>query len=266
MDRNRIWIIASVVAMVAVVVLGGLFGVQPQLAAAASANQQKQSIAAQNVQRVAALDKLKHDFDNLPALQKSLKELQKSVPPEPSLPAFISDLNALAGSTQTTVTALAFSDAQQYVPPVTAPAASGASSGASSDSSTSTPSPSASASGDSASSTPTPAPTPTAPQAPAPVTNSKITGQNFAAIPVKVTVSGSYDQALSFVEGLRTGTRLVLVTGFASNGTAAATSDASGSGASGSDATASDSADAASAAPTSWVVSGYVYVLQDPTK
>jgi Tfp pilus assembly protein PilO len=271
MDRSRIWIIASIVAMVAVVIFGGLLGVQPQLTAASTANQERHAIAEQNVAKQAALQKLKTDFEKLPELKQTLEQLQQSVPPHADLPAFIDDLNALAAATATTVSGVTVSDAEPYLPPVPAPAATPAPGNSTS---TPTPAPTASA-------TATPAPKPTTPQAPAPVTNAKITGGNFVAIPIKVTVSGDYSQALAFVDGLQHGKRLFLVTAFASNGAAAAAA-ASTAGSSGaastptssatSTATATDkatttsggaTAEAEPVGPTSWTVSGYAYVLLD---
>ncbi|WP_308467471.1 hypothetical protein [Rathayibacter soli] len=258
MDRSRIWIIGAIVAMIAVVIFGVLLGVQPQLAAASDANQQQQSIAAQNGAKQAALEQLKTDYKNLPALKSTLAELQKSIPPHADLPAFISDLNALAGATSTTVTGVTVSDAQPYVPPVTAAVPAPGAAGA-----TATPSPSASASA------PAAAPKPATPEAPAPVTNAKITGGNFVAVPIKITVSGDYGQALAFMDGLQHGQRLFLVTNFASNGaSAAATAAAATAAADAAKSTskpASGSSDASSPAatpaPSSWTVSGYAYVL-----
>ncbi|MET0955641.1 MAG: hypothetical protein ABWY68_06780, partial [Cryobacterium sp.] len=46
-----------------------------------------------------------------------------------------------------------------------------------------------------------------------PVTNAKITTDNFASLAITVTVKGSYANALQFVNGLQTGGRLFLVSG-----------------------------------------------------
>jgi hypothetical protein len=82
--------------------------------------------------------------------------------------------------------------------------------------------PSAAAAPAASGSTPTPTPTaaPSAAAAPLdpkagvpPVTNSKITAINFASLAVQVTVTGTYENALDFVNGLQTGQRLFLVSG-----------------------------------------------------
>jgi len=55
-----------------------------------------------------------------------------------------------------------------------------------------------------------------------------ITAANFAAIPVQLALTGSYDKVLDFVNGLQNGSRLFLVTALstttadATTGTAAA--------------------------------------------
>jgi hypothetical protein len=245
MDRNRFWMIGAIVAMVAVVALGVLLGVQPQLSAATAADAQRASIVADNATKQAVLAKLKSDFGQLPELQAQLSTLKASVPPKADMSQFISALGALASSTHTTIASITPSDAQPYTPPVVAaaPAASGSGSTGSGGSSTPTPSPSASSS---ATATPAPAPTaPAAPQAPAAVTNPQITPSNFVAIPITIGVNGSYTQALDFVDGLQHGARLFLVTSFSSG---------SGGGAGG-----------ASAAPATWTVGGFAYVLLDST-
>ncbi|RNE59223.1 hypothetical protein EEJ31_10675 [Cryobacterium tepidiphilum] len=77
---------------------------------------------------------------------------------------------------------------------------------------------------------------------------SLVTGDNFVAIPVSVTVHGDYGHVLDFIEGLQTGTRLVLVTGFNTTGEPSAGSR--GGESTGGVVTAS--------------ISAYVYVLLDP--
>lgn len=249
MDRNRLWMIGAVVAMIAVVAGGVLLGVQPQLSAATAADAQRASIVADNASKQAVLEKLKSDYTQLPQLQAQLSDLKASVPSSAQMPEFIDAIGALAVSTHTTISSFTPSDAQPYTPPVTAPVAGAAASGSGSTGSTATPSPSPSSS---ATATPVPAPTaPSAPQAPPIVTNPKITPANFVAIPITIGVKGSYSNALAFVDGLQHGRRLFLVTSFASGGSSGG---AGGAGSSG-----------GSSAPSSWTVGGFAYVLLDPT-
>jgi hypothetical protein len=124
--------------------------------------------------------------------------------------SFVSEINSLAGAHGVTVNTITVADATPYTPPA-APA----------------PTPTASAA-------PTPAPSPTAaapvapttPTAAPQVTNPKITAANFIAIPVTLSISGSYSNVLDFVSGLQSGPRLFLVnalTADTKNGTVDAT-------------------------------------------
>jgi Tfp pilus assembly protein PilO len=240
--------VGAVVAMIAVVAGGVLLGVQPQLSAATAADAQRASIVADNVSKQAVLETLKSDYTQLPQLKAQLRDLERSVPSSAQMPEFIDALGALAASTHTTISSFTPSDAQPYTPPVTAPVAGAAASGTGSTGSTATPSPSPSSS---ATATPVPAPTaPSAPQAPPIVTNSKITPANFVAIPITIGIKGSYAKALDFVDGLQHGSRLFLVTTFASGGSSGGAGGGAGGG---------------SSAPASWTVGGFAYVLLDPT-
>jgi len=257
-DKNRLWIIGSVAAMVVVVALGLLFGIQPQLTAAVTADQQRQTVAADNATKLAQLHKLESDFKQLPVLKESLKQLAESVPSHPDLAAMISNLDALAAGTGTTIESIAVKDAQPYAPPAVTPAPASGTPGSTA-TPTSTPAPT---------STAAPTATPAKPQAPAPVTNSQVTAANFVAIPVTISVNGTYGQALNFVDGLQHGKRLFLVTTFAStkSAEAAAPAPAPTSGSTSGSSSGSSSAPTQAAAAPSWTVGGYVYVVLDSTK
>lgn len=190
MDKNRLWTIGCILVMVAVLVGGIFLGVQPQLAAAAAANQQRESVEASNAGQAAVLEQLKTDFDGIDVLKAELEPLSASVPSGTRMPALVNQIHALAGATQVTLDGLTVSDATPYTP-VEAPAAE-------------------SESEPPAEPTPaTAAPTAGVP----PVTSPLITAANFASLAVTVTVTGSYGNALNFVNGLQTGDRLFLVTG-----------------------------------------------------
>lgn len=196
MDRNRLWVIGSVLVMALILVGGWVVGVQPQLAAIAEADTQKAAVEETNARNLRVLEQLKKDSADLPKLRTKLAALAESVPEGSSIPTFTSQLNALYSSSNVICVDQAFADAVAYKPvsPPAAPAAASASS---------TPTPTATA---------TPAPTPTAPAGVPPVVNTLITSQNFAAQPVTITVRGQYADILNFVNGLQTGPRLFLVT------------------------------------------------------
>ena len=202
MDKNKIWLIGAVLAMVLIVGLGGLLVVQPQLAAAAVADNERAAAEASNAGLSVVLDQLRKDFEGIEGLRSELAPLNESVPSGTEIPAFVNQLDALASASQVTLTGINVADAVPYVsvaaPVVATPAAE---------------------SGSTPSASPTPSVAPSAaPIAPTagvpPVTNPQITAENFASLEVRVTVSGSYGNALNFVSGLQSGRRLFLVTGY----------------------------------------------------
>jgi Tfp pilus assembly protein PilO len=198
-DRNRLWLIGLVAVMVAVVALGWLLGIQPQLAAAAAADQQRATVQTQNATNETVLAKLKKDYSSIDELKQQLVSLRQSVPASAEMSAFVTELDSLSAAHQVTVKTIGVSDAMPYTPPVAPPTAA---------TSTASPSPSPTA---------TPAPVaaaPTAPTAPPAVTNAKITAANFIAIPIQLSLSGTYSSVLDFVNGLQMGPRLFLVTKF----------------------------------------------------
>jgi Tfp pilus assembly protein PilO len=226
-ERNRLKMIAAVLTGVVVLALGFVLGVQPQLTAATTASEQKASVDQQNETLRAGLATLKADNEKLPALQAELADLQTAVPSQATLPAFLSEISQLAAASGTTVMGFTTSDAVAYAPAEPAAAATDASS---SDSTT-----------DGAGSIAAPsAPVATAPEL---VTDPQITAANFSSIPITVTVKGSYEQARDFLGKLQQGSRLFLVTDFASSG--------------------SSEGGSTNAVPDQWTVGGLVYVLQD---
>ncbi|MCI4656464.1 hypothetical protein [Cryobacterium zhongshanensis] len=182
MDKNRIWIIGSVVIMVAVLAMGLLLGIQPQLAAVATADQARVAVEASNAGQAAVLAKLQSDYAGIDALKAELIPLRASVPSGTEMPSFVTQLDALAGSTSVTLTGMTVSDAVPYAAPA-ALAATGTTDAAAT------------------------------PAAVMPLTNAQITATTFASLAVSITVTGSYAHALDFISGLQSGQRLFLVTG-----------------------------------------------------
>jgi hypothetical protein len=200
MDKNRIWVTGSVLVMVAVIALGWPIGIQPQLTARSAAEQQRITTAATNANHIALIAKLKNDFTVIGRLSAKLAQLDDSVPTGTEIPAFVNQLDALATKSTVTLAGFTVADAQPYTPvaaPVDAAAADPAS----------TP-----GTGDEAAAAPA-VPTPTPAAGVPPVTNGLITGDNFAALAVQITIKGTYAAALDYVNGLQTGKRLFLVTG-----------------------------------------------------
>lgn len=240
MDRNRLLMLAAMLAAVIVVAGGFFIGVQPQLASASSAQQSIASVGKQNDELGSSLGELKKLYADLPSLKTELAGRRASVPDDVETGAFITELNTVAKKTGVTVTNIVFQDPAAYVAPVTADATD------SSDSAKSTASPSA-------------APTPAAstPASPVLTTDPLITAANFTDIAVSVGIQGTYAQALAFLQGLREGDRLFLITTLSS---ASAGSEAT---------TDSSSTDSPSTAATTsadainWTFGGLVYALAD---
>jgi Tfp pilus assembly protein PilO len=230
MTRNRLNMLLAVVAMVVVALAGFFLGVQPHLAQAASDRTDQVSVDATNRTTAAELARLKDRAKSLPAMKAELAELTTSVPSSANMSAFYGAVDSVAARAGVKVSAITTSDAVAYTAPVAASTAAGTedSSASATDEATdaATPDPTAASTG----------------AATAPVTDPAISAANFSAIPVSVSVDGSFDQALSFVGGMQDGARLFLVTTVSSS-------------------ISQDSTDPAAAAATTWTFGGYVYVL-----
>ncbi|QYI96430.1 hypothetical protein K0028_12080 [Curtobacterium flaccumfaciens pv. flaccumfaciens] len=230
MTRNRLNMLLAVVAMVVVALAGFFLGVQPHLAQAASDRTDQVSVDATNRTTAAELARLKDRAKSLPAMKAELAELTTSVPSSANMSSFYGAVDGVAARAGVKVSAITTSDALAYTAPVAASTAAGTedSSASATDEATdeATPEPTAASTG----------------AATGPVTDPAISAANFSAIPVSVSVDGSFDQALSFVGGMQDGARLFLVTTVSSS-------------------ISQDSTDPAAAAATTWTFGGYVYVL-----
>ncbi len=199
MDKNRLWTIGSVLLIVAVLGLGFLLGVQPQLSAIATANTERATVDATNAAAEVKLAALKKQFEGIDELKAELAPLVESVPTGANAPELVDQLDALAKGVGVTLTSITVNDAEQYTPvaapaPAPVPEADAASESASADTAAVVPEPAAPAAGS------------------PPVVNSLVTPGNFAVLQVQVVVKGTYAQVLDYVNGLQSGTRLFLVT------------------------------------------------------
>jgi len=191
MNRHKLLTIAIAGGIVIVLALGWAIGVSPVLAQAASADAQRSSIATSNQASQASIVVLKAKFAGIGALSKKLGDLTDSIPTDANIPAFLRELDGLSNSNSVGLSGVVVSDATHYVPPapvVPTPA-----------SSVSTPSPS-----------PTPSPSSTTPATTGPVVPAGATGR-LVLIPVKITVSGTYNDIMAFAGGLQSGPRLYLI-------------------------------------------------------
>jgi Tfp pilus assembly protein PilO len=220
-------LLLALLAMAAVAVGGFFLAVQPQLAQAAAARTQTETVDRSNDTSRVELARLKTQATQLPTMRRELSSLSASVPADADLPAFINELDSVAASAGMQVSSFTSGDATAYAP------AAAVTSGSAAAAATATPS--------AEPSTAATAVAPAVPAAPSVVTNAAITGQNFSLIPVTVAVDGSFDQALSFVKGVQNGPRLFLITTIAS---------------------AEKSGDDGPTMPSStWTFGGFIYVL-----
>ncbi|PZE69712.1 hypothetical protein [Curtobacterium sp. MCBD17_021] len=226
MSRNRLNLVAAIVAMVVVVVGGFFLAVQPQLAQASDAHEQRSTVEANNAVSRTELDRLRAQAEKLPEMEARLKQLRASVPEGSDVAGFIDEIDRVASQAGVVVASYTTSDAVPYAPPAAAEPAPTAA-----DTSTAASTPSATAAA-------------TAPAAPSVTTDPTITSGNFSVVPVTVAVNGTFDEALRFVSGLQSGKRLFLITAVSSTQQ------------SGDDGTASGT--------STWTFGGSVYVL-DPS-
>jgi nucleoid-associated protein YgaU len=225
-DKNRIWVLGSVIVMVAVVALGFLLGIQPHLKTIAAARADSAAVEAVNLTQTATVDALKLDFAGIDEVRAGLEPLNMSVPTGTEIPAFVNQLSDLAARSQVTVSAITVADAVAYAPVVATPAEESAPVAEDAEATEVVPTEVGSV----------------ATAGIPPVVDALITADSFASLNVQLTIQGDYDRVLEFVDGLQTGGRLFLVSGIS-------TSNSTGEGVVGVEAT----------------ISGLVYVLVPPT-
>jgi Tfp pilus assembly protein PilO len=203
MQQHRIISLASILVMLLIPVVGWFLVAQPQLEAAAAADQQRSATEAEIAAHQLVVAQLKIDSKNLPQLNGDLNDLRTSIPADADADGYIDGLAALARVAKVDVVGLTVSEAVAYTPavPPVDPAAQATD---------------AAADGETPEGETPVEPAPVAPVEPVPgiVTNQLITSENFVAIPVTVDVSGNASQILRFVDGLQASPRLFLVTSF----------------------------------------------------
>jgi Tfp pilus assembly protein PilO len=207
-QTHRIVSVLMVALMVAAVAAGWFLVAQPQLAAAAEANSQLDSVHGQITSSQASLRNLREQETKLPELTAQLTGLQQSIPSTLSSSALVAGIDQQASAAGVHIKDISVDDAAAYVPPVAA-------------GTTGTTGATGTTGGGAATPSPTPTPTPTASAsasaAPAgkaqftPTGSPLITATNFITVPVSITVEGPWDQTLGFVKNLQTGTRLYAV-------------------------------------------------------
>lgn len=231
MNTTRIWVVATVVLSIGLLLGGWFLGVQPKLVEAGTAELQRVDAVALNVVNEQTLAELKEQFESLDIIEAELTEVQKAMPYRLDAPAVLAELYALASTTSVVVSEIKIDEPRAYgtPAPVAAPVAETTAEGESTETTEEVPVEPAAA---------------TTPVAPPSVTDPRITPANFVAVPMSVSVLGTYTTAQSYVRALQSGERLFLVTGLTLNPV--------------------DSAAIGPDALFTGVITGYVYVLLDP--
>jgi Tfp pilus assembly protein PilO len=145
-------------------VVGALVVVQPQLAVAGALDEQRTALEQQSAATRDRIAHLQEQGEDLPALSDELDELRAAIPATLDSSAYIQALGRLADSTGVSITSITVGDGQAYAAP--------------------------------------PAPADGSAAEPGIVTDPRITAENFVVIPVSLSVAGSWDQVLRFLDGL----------------------------------------------------------------
>jgi Tfp pilus assembly protein PilO len=216
------WLVGAMLVIALVVLAGFTLGISPKLEEVGVTRATRTAALAQNEAYELQLAALQREFDGLETVQDELAVLRAAIPEGAALPAFIGQLDAIAGRTSVTVTEFSSADAMPYVPVVPAPDATAPDATAPDTTVPDTTAPDATA--PDATAPDATAPDATVPDTTAPDTDGAgsaapsplVTAENFIAVPVTISVTGSFDAVLDFLEGLQNGQRLMTVTSFSS--------------------------------------------------
>ena len=205
MDKTKIWVLASAIVMIGILAGGWFVGVDPQLKAKASTDEQILSVEAQNSATQLANIKLKKDFETIDELRTELAGLRGSIPSAGNLPDFLTQLDNLAAGSKTKVVALTVAEAIPYSAPATsvAPVEEEPVEGETGEAEASEEAEANAAADPGAAE---------APKVPRTITDPRITPENFVVIPVEVAVEGDQMGARLFLDKLQHGPRLFMAT------------------------------------------------------
>ena len=205
MTTTKWWLVGAMLVIALVVLAGFTLGISPKLEEVSATRATRTAALAQNGVYELQLAALQRQFDGLETVQDELAVLRAAIPEGAALPAFIGQLDAIAGRTSVTVTEFSSADAMPYLPVA----------------------PDSVAPDSTAPDTTVPdttAPDTTVPDTTAPGTDgagsaapsSLVTAENFIAVPVTISVAGSFDAVLEFLDGVQNAQRLMTVTSFSS--------------------------------------------------
>ncbi len=247
--KKGTWVAGTVVASVAIMAGAWLLAINPQLSEAAGLRDQTASVESQNSALSDTIEQLKKDFAHLDEYKGQLADLRTQIPTTDALSEYVREIDTIAAQHQVVVTNLVPSPAQAFVPAqVAAPAAPTEEPTDPAAEESTDPTAEASPTADATTEAPVDPGDTTA--TPAPDGGASVP-EGFAAIPVSITVVGTYDNTVAFLNSLQTGTkRLFLVSGI--TGTSQKDGEATGG------------KPATVVGDQELVVTGFLYALPDP--
>lgn len=101
--NNRIWILVTAIASIAIIALGLVVGVSPNLASSAKSELDRAAVDGQNSIYEADLARLKEQFKTIDDIKEELAELQESLPADAQTADFIRAIAAAAALTGVTL-------------------------------------------------------------------------------------------------------------------------------------------------------------------
>lgn len=114
MDKNRLWFVGIIGAIV-VTALGGWFlGISPVLGQVSAAEQQRSALSVSNAAGQSRVALLKTEFAGLDGLKTKLGALSESVPADADMPTFLRAVNTLTVANQVTLGTVTIGDSQTF--------------------------------------------------------------------------------------------------------------------------------------------------------
>jgi Tfp pilus assembly protein PilO len=191
MTRTKLWIVAIALVAVVVVLLGWFTGIEPKLAEARKADNERASVATVNEAHERTVLTLRKLDDRLPELEKDLAAFRVALPTDPAVSTLLGQLNELALKNSVGIESITAGTPLELTPPAPVPGAAPAPADSTAD---------------------VPAadqPTPDAPAADAPAV--PVT-TDLISIPITVIVNGDAASMAAFIRSVQYGPRLFLVT------------------------------------------------------
>ena len=202
MTKTRWWSAGAVLVMAVLVVLGWFLGIDPRLAEARSADNERVGVEALNATYEQKLVKLEQVDKNLPALTAQLDKLNAALPPDAQVSTLLGQLNALAAESGVELTSITAGVPQRFGAADETATAAAAPVAAESEAAAEQPAADATA------------PDGTSSDATATDTAAASPMENFVSVPISVEFTGDPRALLAFVEKVQYGTRLFLVEAF----------------------------------------------------